>query len=363
MFGGMRRNGWLVLAGFCALLPGCAREKRVEVPAAQIRPAIATAPVTDDADDPAIWVNPRDAAASLVFGTNKVKAPRGALVVFDLDGQIRQTVDGLDRPNNVDVEYGFLAGGKAVDIVVVTERLRSRLRVYRVREDGSGVDEIGAVPVFEGETGERSQPMGIALYKRPRDGAVFAIVSRKSGPSGSYLWQYRLLEAGGKIRGEKAREFGAFSGRAEIEAVAVDDELGYVYYADEDDSIRKYAADPEAPEPNRELARFATTGFKGNREGIAIYAQPGGAGYVICTEQIAGNSAYHLFPRAGAPGNPHDHSRVLGVIRGGADATDGLDATAAALGPKFPAGVLIAMNSGGKNFLFYRWEDIEAARR
>lgn len=352
-----------VLIGALVLLSGCAGKPSGIAPAMDVRPVIATDAVTDDADDPAIWVNLRDPAASLIIGTNKVKAPRGALVVFDLEGKIRQTIDGLDRPNNVDVEYGFLLGGKPVDIVVTTERLRSRLRVYRVREDGSGMDEAGAVPVFEGQTGEMQQPMGIALYKRVRDGAVFAVVSRKTGPSGSYLWQYRLRDDGGKIRGEKVREFGAFSGRAEIEAVAVDDELGYVYYADEDDSIRKYAADPDAPDANRELARFATTGFKGNREGIAIYAQPGGAGYLICTEQLPGSSAYHIFRRAGEPGNPHDHSRTLAVVQGGADSTDGLDATSAPLGAKFPAGLLVAMNSRGKNFLLYRWEDIAAALR
>lgn len=351
----------LILAGLCVVFTACSREAPRSVELREIRAAVATAPVTDDADDPAIWVNRRDPAASLIIGTNKVKAPRGALVVFDLEGKIRQTIDGLDRPNNVDVEYGFTLGGKPVDIVVTAERLRSQLRVYRVREDGSGIEEVGAAPVFDGQTGEMKEPMGIALYKRPRDGAVFAIVSRKTGPSGSYLWQYRLRDEGGRIRGEKVREFGAFSGRAEIEAVAVDDELGYVYYADEDDSIRKYAADPDAPDANRELARFATTGFKGNREGIAIYAQPGGAGYLICTEQLPGSSAYHVFRRAGEPGNPHDHSRTLAVLRGGADSTDGLDATSAPLGSNFPAGLLVAMNSRGKNFLLYRWQDIAAA--
>ena len=54
----------------------------------------------------------------------------------------------------------------------------------------------GGIEAFEGEQPELRRPMGIALYKRPTDGAIFAIVSRKTGPSGSYLWQYRLSDDG-----------------------------------------------------------------------------------------------------------------------------------------------------------------------
>ena len=48
----------------------------------------------------------------------KVAAPAGAIVVYGLDGKIRQTIGGIDRPNNVDVEYGFRFGGQSVDIAV-----------------------------------------------------------------------------------------------------------------------------------------------------------------------------------------------------------------------------------------------------
>jgi len=65
--------------------------------AVQIKPVLATAPVTDDPDDPAIWVNTSDPGRSLIFGTNKVKAPKGALVAYGLDGTIRQVFAGLDR--------------------------------------------------------------------------------------------------------------------------------------------------------------------------------------------------------------------------------------------------------------------------
>ena len=62
----------------------------------------------------------------------------------------------------------------------------------------------------------------------------------------------------------------------EIEAVAVDDGLGYVYYADEERSIHKWHADPDAPGANRELAEFGMDGFAGDREGI-VEGRRGGA--------------------------------------------------------------------------------------
>lgn len=342
-----------------ALLWGACSPARLPV---DVRPALATAPVSRDPDDPAIWVHPSAPEQSLILATDKVPAPQGALVVFGLDGKIRQTVAGIDRPNNVDVEYGLLLQGQAIDIAVVTERLRRRLLVFRIATDGSGLSDIssgGGLPVFDGERGERGEPMGIALYRRPRDGIIFAILSRKTGPRVGYVWQYRLEDdGGGRVKAVKVRELGLFSGAGEIEAIAVDDALGYVYYADEGDGIHKWHADPDHPEAGRELAHFAKTGFSGDREGIGIYAREDGTGYIVCTDQLAGNSAYYIYTRQGKAGNPHDHSPLLKGFRGGADSTDGIEVTSADLGAQFPSGLLIAMNSAGRNFLLYRWEDV-----
>lgn len=350
-------------AAVAAIFLACTGNR--SIPVYDILPAVATEAVTDDPDDPAIWVHPADPSRSLIVGTNKVAAPRGALVVFGLDGKIHQTIDGLDRPNNVDVEYGLALSGRTVDIAVATERHRSRLRIFRIDGDAGRLEELGpagGVPVFEGQQGDEAAPMGIALYRRARDGAIFAVVGRKSGPRQGYLWQYRLEDGGeGGIRAVKVRELGRFSGRGEIEAIAVDDELGYVYYADEGDGIHKWHADPDHPDAGRELAHFGREGFLGDREGIAVYEGSAGAGYIVCTEQVEANSRYWIFRREGLPGAPHDHSEVLKIVRGGADSTDGIEATSAALGERFPHGLLVAMNSKDRNFLVYRWEDIAKA--
>ena len=331
-------------------------------PVHTVKPVLATESVSADADDPAIWVHPTDPTLSLLIGTNKAKAPEGGLALFDLNGRLLQTVEGIDRPNNVDVEYGMVLGGTKVDIVVCTERYKSRLRVFAVDPLDRRLTDVSCLEgltVFAGQEGEMAACMGVALYRRPSDGAIFAIVSRKQGPSGAYLWQYRLSDDGnGRVRAHQVRQFGNVSAGGEIEAVAVDDELGYVYYADEGYGIRKYHADPEHPDAGTELCVFARDGFTGDREGIAVYNAHDGTGLIVCCDQIKGDSKYHCYLRQGEPGLPNDQTRVVSVIAGGADDTDGIEATSRPLGDRFPAGLLIVMNSRDRNFLVYDWRDV-----
>ncbi len=322
--------------------------------ATKIKPVVVTEPVQDDSDDPAIWLHPTDPGKSLVLGTDKA----GILFVFNLDGEILKSIsdEGMARLNNVDVEYGMLLGGKQVDIAMVTDRDGGRLHAFTV-PDFNRIDN-GGFEAFAG-TGQQ-RPMGMALYKRQRDGAIFAIVSRKEGPSGAYLWQYQLHDDGsGSLRLEKVREFGEFSGvdeagEGEIEAVAVDDELGYVYYSDELYGIHKYHADPEAPEANRELALFGTDGFKSDREGISIYKVDSATGYILVSDQDA--SQFRVFTREGSPDNPHDHQLVK-VIDVSTIDSDGCEATSVSLGDKFQHGLFVAM-SDDKTFQFYSWADL-----
>lgn len=296
-------------------------------------PALATGKVAGDPDDPAIWRHPSDPARTLILGTDKA-SPNGALHVFGLDGKPVQVIEGLDRPNNVDVQD---------NLAVLTERNRQRLRVFRIDPGTGKLSAAGEIPVFAGQAGESALAMGIGLYRRKRDAALFAIVSRKNGPAGSYLWQYRLTDDGTRVTGEKVREFGQFSGgaRNEIEAVAVDDAEGFVYYSDESCCVRKYHADPDAPGARNEVARHATDKFDGQREGIAVTQF-----WLIVTEQLAGRSLYHVYAKRGQALRP------IFILRGNADSTDGIEAVDTPL-PGFPNGMLAAMNSSGRNFLLF----------
>jgi len=317
-----------------------------------IHPKLVTDMTPNDTDDPAIWIHPTDYEKSLILGTDKDKD--GGLYVYDLKGRIikEKTVRPLQRPNNVDVEYDLNLAGETFDIAVVTERLTHKLRVFRLPEmtpvDGGGLE------VFQGESGEDQRAvMGISLFRRPADGAIFAIVSRKNGPSGSYLWQYLLHDDGfGKLQATLVRKFGTFSGKKEIEAIAVDDELGYVYYSDEGVGVRKFHADPGMGD--QELALFATTGFVKDHEGISIYKETPATGYILVSNQAAGK--FHIFPREGSANDPHDHP-LLNVVELAARESDGSEVTSVPLGKSFPKGLFVVM-SDNRTFQYYNWEDI-----
>src|SRR5688572_26486783 len=102
---------------------------------AAIAPARSTTPLPPDPADPAIWRHPTDPARSLVLATDKIES-KGGLYVFGLDGKLRQTIAPLDRPNNVDIEYGVRLGGRTTDVAVLTERKQHRLRVFQIPADG-----------------------------------------------------------------------------------------------------------------------------------------------------------------------------------------------------------------------------------
>jgi 3-phytase len=316
-----------------------------------VQPVVVTQPVRYDTDDPAIWVNPQDPAKSLVIGTDKDSD--GGLYVFDLQGKEvpSKTVHGLKRPNNVDLAYGLKLGGKPTDFALVTERETGKLRAYHL-PDMQPLDH-GNLNVFEGDAPGERMPMGVAIYTRPTDGAMFAVVSRKTGPKEGYLAQYRLEDDGaGQLKMMAVRKFGTWSGNKEIESVAVDNELGFIYYSDEGVGVRKYYADPA--QGNAELALFARTGFTEDHEGISIYKTGPKTGYLLVSDQAA--SQFRFFPRQGTTADPNAYPE-LKAVKVAAHFSDGSDVTNVALNAQFPHGMFVVM-SDNRTFHYYRWEDI-----
>lgn len=313
-----------------------------------IKPAVITQPTPHDTDDPAIWINKQDATKSLVIGTDK--DTDGGLYVYDLEGKIVNKSIPLKRPNNVDIAYNLAMGSSTVDIAVTTERETNKIRIFSL-PDMVAIDN-GGIEVFTGEA-ERD-PMGVALYTRPDDGAIFAVVGRKTGPSGSYLWQYELTGANGTVTANVVRKFGAFSGKKEIEAIAVDNELGYIYYSDERAGIRKYAANP-SDNNDTELAFFGQEGFKADNEGIAIYKTSATTGYLLVSNQQA--NTFMVYPREGSAGNAHNYP-LLAEIPTSTVECDGADAINVNLSGKFPNGMFMAM-SNGMTFHFYDWNQLQ----
>ena len=336
----------LISLGFLATSCG---NKLAPVRKDAIKPTIVTQALPHDTDDPAIWIHPTDATKSIVIGTDK--DTDGGLYAFDLNGKIIGKSEVLKRPNNVDIAYGLVINGKKMDIAVTTERENNKIRIFSL-PDLKPLDN-GGIPVFEGEL-ERD-PMGIALYTRNSDNAIFAIVGRKSGPSETYLWQYQLNDAGtGTVAANLVRKFGKYSGRKEIEAIAVDNELGVVYYCDEQFGIRKYKADP-ALSDNSEMALFGQNQFKSDNEGIAIYKKSATTGYILVSNQQA--NTFMVYPREGANGDANEYP-LLAEIPTSTIECDGADVTSIQLGGPFQKGMFVAM-SNGMTFHFYNWEDLQ----
>jgi 3-phytase len=323
----------------------CKDDKLAPVAPNAVKPTIVTTALPHDTDDPSIWIHPTDPSKSIIVGTDK--DTDGALYAFDLNGKITAKSEVLKRPNNVDIAYGLIIDGKKVDVAVTTERENNKIRIFSL-PDLNAIDN-GGIPVFEGET--LRDPMGIALYTRPSDKKIFAIVGRKSGPSGTYLWQYELSGVGKFATAKVVRKFGAYSGKKEIEAIAVDNELGTVLYCDEQFGIRKYKADP-ALNDNKELALFGKTGFKADNEGIAIYKKTDSTGYILVSNQQA--NTFMVYPREGAKGNPNEYP-LLAEIPTSTIECDGADATSINLGGKFKNGLFVAM-SNGMTFHYYTWD-------
>jgi 3-phytase len=216
--------------------------------------------------------------------------------------------------------------------------------------------------VFVDRTGEAAIPVGVALYRRPSDNVGFVIVSPRTGPMTDYLYQYQLTNAAGKINLTYKRKFGNFStittpGMADVRGLIVDDAAGYVYYSDKSFGIRKYLADPDAPNANVELSVFGQQEFMGDRNGLAIYGKSDGTGYLLSVDQTPNQSRILFWSRQGAPGAPTTQA-LLSTLNLNADFIDGIEVTAAPLGSKYPGGLLAVSNRSGMNFLYYNWQDI-----
>ncbi len=305
-----------------------------------IAPDVITEFTLNDTDDPAIWIHPEDASKSIVFGTDK--DTQGAIYAFDLEGKIVEamTIRGIQRPNNVDVAYGFRVNDSTyTDVLVFTEREKQQLRMYAIPEM-KPLDQ-GGFPVFEdAPIPEQRLPMGIALYTSPIDSSLYAIVGRKSGPLEGYLYQYRFSADSLGVRSDFVRKFGKFSGEKEIEAIAVDDEKGFVYYSDEGVCIRKYHAEPNMG--NNEISCFGGEHFLADIEGIAIATYNTGEGYLIVSNQQKGE--FNIFSR-----NTNEFVKALNLST---METDGCEVVTVPLNDTFAHGLFVAMNDE-KNFYFY----------
>jgi 3-phytase len=311
----------------------------------EVSATVETQPVPSDgdaADDPAIWVHPADPALSTVIGTDK----EGGLAVYDLSGGQIQYLAGI-QPNNVDLRYDFPLGGQSVDLVVTSDRGDDAVTLHRVDPRTRQLVEAGA-PIATG-----MDVYGVCMYRSPTTGDFYVFVtSDAAGP----VRQWRLSDSGGRVTATKVRDLDMGS---IAEGCVADDDLAYLYVAEEDVGIWKYEAEPEGGSARVAVDEVGAT-LEADVEGLTIYYGAGGAGYLIASSQ--GSGEYAAYDRAG--NNPHVTSFQIvdsAAIDGTSD-TDGIDVMSAPLGAGFPNGLFVAQDGdndiGNQNFKLVPWESV-----
>ncbi len=317
-----------------------------------VHPTIETDPVgsgADAADDPAIWANPDNPAASWVIGTDK----QGGLHVYDMRGKSRHfAADG--KMNNVDLRTGYRLAGRDVVLVTASDRTNKSIAIYSLDTASGTLSNIadGVQP-----TG-LSDPYGQCMY-RGKGGRTYVFISDPDG----LVRQWELVPTrSGKVRAKQVRDikFGS-----QTEGCVADDLSGILYVAEEDIGLWRVTAEPVKGATPASVDKVADNPkLKDDLEGVGLYDLGGGRGYLVVSSQ--GNNSYAVYRREGDNAYLGSFSVIADPAKGidGISETDGLDVSSANLGPGFEQGAMIAQDGRNmlpvenQNFKYVPWSTI-----
>ena len=354
----------LVKQGSGALLPalllaGCAtvsetpapRLPALDVPATGETQPVGTAN-DDAADDPAIWRNRADPAASLLLGTDK----KAGLYAYGLDGKVRDFV-AAGRLNNVDLREVTLASGQGAVLVAASDRsdeAEPRIALFWLDTASGKLLSLGTQGFLA--SGHRAmEAYGFCMGSaRGADELARAYVVMKDGT----VVESALREADGAIRAEALREVKVAT---QAEGCVVDDATGTLYLAEEDVGIWQVALDAQVLEA-RALAKVgAADGLVDDVEGLALARGEDGRAWLLASSQ--GDSAYATFTLP--DGKLAGRFRVEGGALGGTSETDGIEVALGDFGPDYPGGIFMAQDGDNaphaQNFKLVSWDAIRAA--
>lgn len=285
----------------------------------------------DDTDDMCIWIHPTDPSLSTIIAADKAA---DMVVVYDLKGnalqtiQLLQTPTGSEQPGNIDLRYGFPLGDEVVDIVALNQRASSRgrgFRIYKIDPDTRLLTRVD-----DGAVNEHAN-YGMCLYKSPLTGKFYAFATAKS----QGVEQYELIDNG---EGQISLIFVRRWDQKKCEGAVADDELGYVYIAEESTGLWRYDAEPDGSIEGTHIAVVGENGYDNDAEGVTIYYARDGGGYIIASSQ--GNDTFIVYDRQ----PPHAYVKTFGLE--GVEETDGVDVTNVNLGPEFPYGLFVCHADG-----------------
>jgi len=316
-----------------------------------------TVPVShggDTADDPALWVDPKSPASSLLIGNDK----QGALVVYNLDGSLRQQITtGTTFWGNVDVRQQARVDTHTLDVVAT---INAGLRLYTVEPNNRMLslvtDGTGAIPTGGGE--------GLCLYDSEVTGVLSAVVIDRAGR----VRQYEIHDSDGDglLQATLRREFLVGS---EAEGCVADDESGALYVAQEDVGLWRYGAEPSAGNVRTMVDAVQPSGrLAADVEGVTLVDLPGGGGYIIASAQYLAKATQSYFTVYDRRTNAYVGAFriVAGSAADGCERTDGITAYAGNLGVAYPLGIFVCQDdtnqlpgsSGNQDFKLVRLEKV-----
>lgn len=343
--------GLLLMATGLTLSACTARS--VHGPASVVLASAETEPVPgrgDAADDPAIWVNRNDPAASLILGTDKKRG----LNVYRLDGTLRQFLP-IGRMNNVDLRDGFELGGREVVIVAASDRDRNAIALFAFTPEQPDLVDVADGVIATG----LNQIYGLCMYRSPVSGQFYVFVNDKDG-----RYQQHELRANPSSERVSTRMVREFRVAGQPEGCAADDPLGWLYVGEEAVGFYRLSAAADAPADLVLVDRVGTGRLVADVEGIALYRGPEGHGYLVVSSQ--GDDTYALYQRA-PPNDFVGRFRIGDGPVDGASSTDGLEVTSEALPPPYEQGLLVVQDGTNtaprapQNFKLVPWSEVQRA--
>lgn len=303
----------------------------------------AVASADDAADDPVIWVHPKDMNKSLVIGTNK----RLGIESYNLQGERQQFLEA-GYTNNVDLRY-LEDNPYWSAIAAASNRTAATISLFGINHQG----EITWLRESEIETA-LSAPYGLCMYLD--DAGIQVFVNDKDGRYQQWLLQSDFSSVL-SITAELKREFKVNS---QPEGCVADDENQRLFVGEENYGIWTVSANFNHGAELASLATIDGARLVADVEGLTLYKQ-GSAGYLIVSSQ--GNNSYSLYDRLPPFSFRGQFQIQSGVIDGTSD-TDGIDVSAAIRTKEFPQGLFVAQDGSNtlprdkQNFKLVSWKDI-----
>lgn len=335
----------LIPAAAFIALTGCVTPPVIDsLPAATVTASGETEPVgtaaQDAADDPAIWRNAANPAASLIVATDK----KAGLYVYGLDGKVRD-FEPAGLLNNVDL--ATLADGTV--LIVASDRndlAQARLRLFRLDTAAARLVPLGAV------TGGAGEAYGVCLWN---DGAaLYAYSVLKAGN----VHQVRIDLGGASPAGAIVRSLKL---PTQTEGCVVDSRDGALYVGEETVGIWRFDARADGAVTGTLVAPADGKQLVADVEGLALSPQGSAAGWLVASSQ--GDNAYALYRLPGM--EPAGRFRVVDGVFGSTQETDGIGLVLGDFGPNYPEGLLVVQDGvnapAAQNFKLVSWRAVREA--